>query len=127
MRCPARLAATTSGSGEKGMLTVEEIEAIRRAYYREHQSVRAIARAQQHGRRVIREAIAGTSPPPRRYRLTKQKRRRVLDPVSGLIDQWLAQDQVAPKKQRHTAKRIYDRLVQEHQFTGSERRIREYV
>ena len=109
------------------MLTVEEIEAIRRAYYREHRSVRAIAREQQHGRRVVREAIAGTSPGPRRYRLTRPKRRWVLDPVTPLIDAWLEADRGAPRKQRHTAKRVYDRLVAEHRFAGSERRVREYV
>lgn len=109
------------------MLTVEDIEAIRRAYYREGKSVRAIAREQQHGRRVIREAIAGKAPGPRRYSLTKPKKRWVLDPVVAIIDQWLTEDQQAPMKQRHTAKRIYDRLVGEHAFAGSERRIREYV
>src|SRR5439155_23533516 len=109
------------------MLTVEAIETIRRAYFRAHKSVRAIAREQQHGRRAIREAIAGTDPAPRRYRLTKPKRRRVLDPVAPLIDAWLTEDQQAPRKQRHTAKRVYDRLVREHHFAGSERRIREFV
>lgn len=109
------------------MLTVEEIEAIRRAYYREHRSVRAIAREQQHGRRVVREAIAGTSPGPRRYQLTRPKRRWVLDAVTPRIDTWLTEDRAAPPKQRHTAKRIYDRLVAEYDFTGSERRVREYV
>jgi transposase len=109
------------------MLTVEEIEAIRRAYFREHKGVRAIAREQQHGRRAVRAAIAGTDPAPRRYRLTKQKRRRVLDPVAPIIDRWLTEDAQAPRKQRHTSKRVYDRLVGEHDFAGSERRIREYV
>jgi hypothetical protein len=41
------------------MLTVEQIETIRRAYSHEHKSVRAIARELGHGRRVVREAIAG--------------------------------------------------------------------
>ncbi len=48
------------------MLTVEQIEQIRRAYYCEHKSVRAIAREQSHGRRVIREGISGSSAGPRR-------------------------------------------------------------
>jgi hypothetical protein len=48
------------------MLTVDEIEQIRRAYYCAQQSVRAIAREQQHHRRVVREAIAGTAVPPRK-------------------------------------------------------------
>lgn len=109
------------------MLTVEQIEAIRRAYYHEHQSVRAIARTQQHGRRVVREAIRGERPGPRRYRLRMRKRRPVLDPVRGIIDAWLAADQTAPRKQRHTAKRIHDRLVAEYGFGGSERQVRAYV
>lgn len=109
------------------MLTVEQIEAIRRAYYVDGKSIRAVARELGHGRRVVREAIAGTAPPPRRYRLTKRKPRPVLEPVVAIIDQWLLADQLAPRKQRHTAKRIYDRLVAEHGFTGCERIIRQFV
>lgn len=92
------------------MLTVEEIEAIRRAYYREQRSVRAIARELGHGRRVVREAIRGETPGRRQYRLRAPKRRPVLDPVSAIIDTWLSADATAPRKQRHTAKRVYDRL-----------------
>ncbi len=109
------------------MLTVEQIEAIRRAYYHDHKSVRAIAREQQHGRRAVREAIAGTAPRPRGYRLTKPKPRPVLDPVVAIIDAWLEADHSLPRKQRHTAKRIFDRLVTEHHFAGSERIVRQYV
>ncbi len=102
------------------MLTVEQIEAIRRAYYHDHKSVRAIAREQQHGRRAVREAIAGVAPAPRRYRLTKPKPRPVLDPVVAIIDAWLEADHALPPKQRHTAKRIFDRLVTEQHYAGSE-------
>jgi len=109
------------------MLTVEDIEAIRRAYYCAQKSVRAIAREQHHHRRVVREAIAGTRPEPRRYQRCKPKARPVLEPVLHLIDAWLTADQEAPRKQRHTAKRIYDRLQEEHGFSGSERTVREYV
>ncbi len=87
------------------MLTVEQIEVIRRAYYCEHKSVRAIARELGHGRRVIREAIAGTSPSPRQYKLREAKPRPVIGPVAPIIDGWLEQDRAAPRKQRHTAKR----------------------
>jgi transposase len=109
------------------MLTVEQIEHIRQAYYRDHKSVRAIAREQQHGRRAVREAIAETAPAPRHYQLRVRKRWPVLDPVVGIMDAWLRADQDAPRKQRHSAKRVYDRLVAEHGFGGSERRVREYV
>jgi transposase len=109
------------------MLPVEQSEAIRRAYFVEEKSVRAIARELHHGRRVIREVLAGDHPPPRRYRLSRPKPRPVLDPVNPLIDAWLTVDQTAPCKQRHTARRIYDRLVVEHGFVGSERILRQYV
>ena len=109
------------------MLTVEEIEAIRWAYYREQQSVRGIARDLGHGRRVVRDAIRGETPGRRQYRLREPKRRPVLDPVSGIIETWLRADLGAPPKQRHTAKRIYDRLRAEYAFGGSERQVRKYV
>jgi transposase len=109
------------------MLTVEQSEAIRRAYFVDDKSVRAIARELHHGRRVIREVLAGDQPPPRRYRLRKPKPRPVLEPVMAIIDAWLTADQTAPRKQRHTAKRIHDRLVAEHGFAGSERIVRQYV
>jgi hypothetical protein len=48
---------------EEGMLTVDQIESIRRAYHLEGKSIRAVARELGHGRRVIREAISGADPP----------------------------------------------------------------
>jgi transposase len=108
------------------MLTVDEIETIRRAYFVEQQSIRAIARDQHHHRRVVREAVGGASP-PRQYRLRQPKPRPVLDPVRQQVDGWLEGDADAPRKQRHTAKRIFDRLVEEQRFAGSERTVREYV
>jgi transposase len=109
------------------MLTVDEIEQIRRAYYCAKQSVRAIAREQQHHRRVVREAIAGTAVPPRQYRQRGPRPRPMVDPVRPLIDAWLEADQDGPPKQRHTAKRVFDRLVAEEGYGGKERAIREYV
>jgi transposase len=109
------------------MLKVEDIERIRRAYYVEKKSIRAIAREQGHHRRVVREAVAGTTPPPRRYRRQKPRPRTMVGPVAHLIEAWLEADQDAPPKQRHTAKRIYDRLVTEHGYSGKDRAIREYV
>ncbi len=109
------------------MLRVDDIEVIRRAYYHDHKSVRTIARELHHGRRVVREAIAGVTVHPRQYQLTKRKARPVLDPVVTRIDSWLEADQGAPPKQRHTAKRIYDRLVAECGFVGHETVIRGYV
>lgn len=109
------------------MLTVEEIEAIRRAYFREQRSVRAIARDLGHGRRVVREAIRGETPGRREYQKSGPRRRPVLDPVCSIIDAWLTADLASPRKQRHTAKRVCERLHAEHGFRGSERQVRKYV
>lgn len=43
----------------------------------------------------------------------------VMSGFEGIIEQWLSEDQRRPRKQRHTAKRVFDRLVAEHAFTGS--------
>ena len=50
-----------------------------------------------------------------------------LDPYKGVIDQILEEDQGVPKKQRHTAKRIYERLRDEHGFPGKYTIVKDYV
>jgi len=52
-----------------------------------------------------------------------------LDPFKADIDTWLTEDKKAKRKQRHTAQRIYDRLVKEHKgnFTCSYRTVAGYV
>lgn len=53
------------------MLTPDERERIRRAYYLDHKSIRQIAREEGHSRRTIDQAISDD--PPKTYRLTKRK------------------------------------------------------
>lgn len=55
------------------------------------------------------------------------RKRRVMDPVKSIIDQWLSEDMKKKKKFRRTAKRIYDQLKTEFDFEGSERTVRDYV
>jgi len=59
----------------------------------------------------------------------KKHRKGKLDPYKQLIDQWLTEDLSAKPKQRHTAKRIYDRLKEEYgdEFNVSDRAVRAYV
>ena len=54
-------------------------------------------------RRMVRQALASALPPERRY---PQRARPKLDGVAAFIDQVLEQDLRAPRKQRHTARRI---------------------
>jgi transposase len=50
-----------------------------------------------------------------------------MDPVAHIVEAWLLQDQTEPRKQRHTARRIYKRLVREHGFTGGESTVRRWI
>lgn len=104
---------------------MELFEQIRRDRRDSKLSIRELA--QRHGvhRRTVRQALASAVPPPR-----KPYRRRVrpaIDDWSELIDSWLIADQQAPRKQRHTARRVWQRLVAEHGATMSEATVTRYV
>lgn len=107
------------------MLSVVDIEYIRKKHYVEGWSIREISKRLDVSRQSVRKALASAERKP--YTLTKPKACPVMDPYQATIMEWLKSDQTAPRKQRHTAKRIYDRLCREHQFTGSERTVRDYV
>jgi len=107
------------------MITVEKKEQIRRAYYIEGKSIRQIQRETGCHRQTIRKALEDGFEP--HYRLKKPRPSPVLDPVKPIIDRWLAEDQERPPKQRHTARRIYERLTTEYGFQGAESTVRRYV
>gem|GEM_PF-6786164 len=50
-----------------------------------------------------------------------------MGPYVGVVDQWLVADKTAPRKQRHTARRVWQRLVREHGATLSEVTVSRYV
>ncbi|WP_197257739.1 IS21 family transposase, partial [Paenibacillus dendritiformis] len=51
----------------------------------------------------------------------------VMGPYMEIVDTWLEEDRLLPRKQRHTGIRIYQRLRDEHQFTGGQRTVLAYV
>jgi transposase len=107
------------------VLTVDKREQIRRSYYVDGWSVRRIARECHWDRRTIRKALRDAGPP--RYTLRESRARPVLAPYVAQIDAWMEADLTSPPKQRHTARRIFERLVEEHGFKGGESTIRRYV
>jgi len=107
------------------MIKVDKKEQIRRAYYLEGKSVRQIHRETGYHRDTIRKALADGLIPE--YALKEPRPTPVLAPVKAIIDEWLEKDAEQPRKQRHTAKRIYDRLKAEYGFQGAESTIRRYV
>ena len=107
------------------MIQVDEKETIRRLYFIQRHSIREIAKELRHSRRTVKKAITDASVPE--YHLTVPRTSSVMDPFKAIIERWLEEDRSQPKKQRHTAHRIYTRLVGEHNFSGGERTVRQYV
>lgn len=66
-------------------------------------------------------------PEPPGYRRTKPPKRPKLDSFTEIIDQMLEDDRSMPKKQRHTAKRVFDRLRDEHGYEGGYTTVKDYV
>src|SRR4051795_4067345 len=66
-------------------------------------------------------------PEPPGYRRTAPRPRPKLDPFLGVIHQILEDDRKAPKKQRHTARRIFERLRDEHGYQGGLSIVKEAV
>jgi transposase len=107
------------------MTKVVDIERIRWAHLREGLSVREVARAFHVSRKTVRKAIA--DPGPWSYRRTAPTVAPVMGPVVHIVERWLEEDRTAPRKQRHTATRIWERLRAEHGFEGAESTVRQWV
>ena len=98
---------------------------VRKACFVEGMSVREAARVFGLHRDTVRKMFEYSVPPG--YRRQRPARRPKLDPYKGVLDQILEQDLSSPKKQRHTAKRIYERLRDEHGFPGKYTIVKDYV
>ena len=105
------------------MVKVDQYARVRRAH-RDGLSIRELARLFHHSRRKIREILAMPEPKPYK-RLNPPP--SILDPFKPVIDAILTADEDAPRKQRHTARKIWRRLRDEHGYTGSYERVRLYL
>jgi transposase len=104
---------------------VEVYARVRRAIQVDGMSQREAAREFGLARKTIRKMMAFSIPPG--YQRKKPVIKPMLGPWLGIIDQILVDDQSQPKKQRHTAKRIWDRLKAEHAFKGGYTVVKDYV
>ena len=87
------------------MIKVDEKERIRKEYFRKRKSIREIAREFQHARKTVKKALMDPYPPV--YKRKTLPPEPVLGPVKPIIDRWLSEDKDGPRKQRHTARRIF--------------------
>jgi transposase len=104
---------------------VELFEFIRKEHFNQGKSIRQISKEQKIHRRMVRQALLNAIPPTRK---SYSRHSPILsEQIKFIIETWLQDDQKAPRKQRHTAQRIYRRLVSEQGFPGSAVTVRNYV
>src|SRR3974390_1874341 len=77
------------------------------------------------GRKTVSKMVDYSLPPG--YRRQKPVRRPKLAAWQGVIDAILQEDKQRPRKQRHTAKRIFERLRAEHSYLGGYTIVKDYV
>ena len=107
------------------MYSVEMYQRVRRACHVEGMSVRKAAQLFGMHRKTVRKILGYSIPPG--YQRSKPVHCPKLSGFTGIIDAILADDKLRPKKQHHTAKRILQRLRDEHGFTGSYTIVKDYV
>ena len=107
------------------MYTVDLYRRVRRAHFVEGMSIREVARVFDLHRSTVNKMLEYSAPPG--YQRQQPPRRPKLDLYTPVIDQILQSDQDRPKKQRHTAKRIFQRLKEEHGFGGQYTIVKDYV
>ena len=91
----------------------------------EGMSQREAARHFGISRDSVQKMLAYSVPPG--YRRKAPIKRPKLDGFTEIINAWLEEDRGMPRKQRHTAKRVFERLRDEHGFTGGYTIVKDYI
>ena len=104
---------------------VELFERIRRDRRVEGLSIRELADRHRVHRRTVRQALASAVPPPRKA--YPRRARPAIEAYVEVIDGWLLADRDVPRKQRRTARRVWQRLVAERGARLAEVTVSRYV
>jgi transposase len=109
------------------MLKMTEITDLRKMYFEDGENISQIRKKTGFARKTIRKIINKQDwNDPVQPHISKDSK---LDKFKSQIDQWLVADKKMRKKQRHTAKRVYDRLTEQYKkkFDCSYRTVAKYV
>ena len=107
------------------MYTVDLYLRVRLACHVDGLSQREAASRFGIARATVRKMLRHSAPPG--YRRRQPPKRPKLAPFTDIIDRILEDDRTVHRKQHHTAKRIFERLRDEHGFTGKETIVKDYV
>ena len=107
------------------MYTVDLYLRVRLACHVDGLSQREAASRFGIARETVRKMLRHSEPPG--YRRRQPPKRPKLAPFTDIIDRILEEDRTVHRKQQHTAKRIFERLRDEHGFTGKETIVKDYV
>ena len=110
------------------MLAMDKIHLIRQMFYEQGYTISDIIEKTGHDRKTIVKYLDMTNfnqPEPKPD--NPQDKWPKLKPYKALIDEWLIADKSAPRKQRHTARRVYNRLKKTEGFDCSYRLVADYV
>lgn len=108
------------------MIGVDKVEDIRRRA-RRGESVSGIAAATGVSGPTVRKCIAAGDLSPRPPATRGRTSSPMMEPYAETVEGWLREDLRVWRKQRHTARRIHDRLVEEEGFQGSYETVRNFV
>jgi len=108
------------------MLKMAQIEYIKYLYENEGKSLSYIAKTMHISYKTVKKYALQYNWSPNEIKM-KTDRYPVLGPYLDIVDTWLEDDLKRPRKQRHTAQRVFDRLVDEQNFKGSIRTVSDYV
>jgi len=103
---------------------MDQYEYLRTAHRVYGKNISELARQTGHSRNTIKKALRGE---PWGYKEREQPLFPVLGPYRSIIEEWLRKDKEQPKKHRHTARRVYNRLCTEQGYQGSESNVRRFV
>ena len=107
------------------MYGVDLYRRVRLACHREGLSRREASRQFGIDRKTVAKILLHSEPSG--YRRRQPPKRPKLAPFTDIIDGILEEDRTVHRKQRHTAKRIFERLRDEHGFTGKQTIVKDYV
>ena len=99
---------------------------IRDAYFRKGMSISDVARTWNVDRKTVRKYIHVDDWNEEPVQ-DKSERETIMEDYKQIVLQWLSEDRNRRRKQRHTAQRVYTRLVEEHGFCGSYRTVANHV